>query len=118
MSPEKSMMRFFPTERTRCTVRPLINPRSSFGRTVSNRVTTFPASASLRLRAIRKMVSPSGTLLISRRRSLESRFHQERSDGVIDLREEQRAAYPAVDQRGNRFQDRVNRAESALNRLD
>src|ERR1700736_4159575 len=80
------MIRFLPTERTRSTVLPLMDPRASLGSTVSNRVTTFPVSASSRVRAMRKIVSPSGIFrdhrahLISHRRRLESRLGQKWRD--------------------------------------
>src|SRR5882724_4693212 len=63
-SPEKCMRTHFPSATTLSTVRPLRGEskatRESLGNTVSNSVTRCPASARCRVRAARKMVSPSG----------------------------------------------------------
>src|ERR1051325_11678067 len=63
-SPEKRISSHLPADSTRSTVRPAsgvsTSTRASFGSTVSKRVTVCPPIASCSVRAVRKMVSPSG----------------------------------------------------------
>src|SRR5271157_1183731 len=63
-SPEKCMRSHLPRDSTDSTVRPASgvskSMRASLGSTVSKRVTVCPHNARVRVRAVRKMVSPSG----------------------------------------------------------
>src|SRR5260370_30698519 len=80
-------------------------------------VTFFPASAASSVRAMRKIVSPSGIFrddrahLISHRSRFESRLGKERRDRapcdrlVIHLGEEQSASHSVFHQRRQRFRD-------------
>src|SRR5689334_18611900 len=67
-SPEKRMTSHLPSDSTLSTVRPATGvssfTRANFTSTVSNRVTTLPPIARWRVRAVRQIVSPSGTLVL------------------------------------------------------
>src|SRR5450631_2160843 len=60
--------------------------RTSFGSTVSKRVTVWPASARWSVRAVRKMVSPSGISVGFRKR----RFRHHGFNDVAHLQAERR----------------------------
>src|ERR1017187_4381352 len=63
-SPEKCMRSHLPRDSTDSTVRPASgvssSMRANLGSTVSKRATVCPPRARVRVRAVRKMVSPSG----------------------------------------------------------
>src|SRR5262252_7012404 len=112
--PEKRISSHLPADSMRSTVRPAIglstSTRSSFGRTVSKRVTTCPPIARCSVAAMRKIVSPSGIRgldfdrlgeaphLKSHRADHESRLFQETGEemvaccGVVDLADQEARA--------------------------
>src|SRR5262245_46507172 len=111
--PEKTISRCFPAASTRSIVCPRSgvwsSTRARWGRTVSKRMTVRPARARCNVRAVRKMVSPSGTFLKSLRRLHEARLGEKRRD-LADLTQQQRAPSSVLDLRrqnaGDLFRER------------